>query len=59
MNNKSLDLGTLVILVLEPKMVKEGIIPKDFDWKNISQEQKEKITDFVKKELENQSKRSK
>ena len=46
------DLGLLVILMLEPKMVKEGIIPDNFDWKNITEEQKTNITNFVKKELE-------
>ena len=53
------DLGALVLMILEPDMVKAGIIPKDFDWKNISEEQSDKIQEFVKKELDKYKEKSK
>ena len=48
------DLGALVVALLIPDMIKDGIILKGFDFKKMTPEEREKIQSYVKKKIDEQ-----
>ncbi len=47
------DLGALIIGILIPDMERDGIIPKDFNWKAMTEEDRKRIYEYVSKKIEN------
>ena len=47
-----IDIRVIMCTILRPKMVELGIIPENHKWQDTTEEQAEKIKEFINKELE-------
>ena len=52
MKKKMSDLEVMVILFLKDEMIKEGIIPENVKWDELTEEQEENVKEYVKNKLE-------
>ena len=54
MNNKvnMTDLRVIFVLHFKDEMIEQGIIPKDVDWTQLTEEQKEDVKKFLEDKIE-------